>query len=139
VTPRSQLGKYNSVLISYLRSPLAAPRPRSPSLLPHSNNAFTRWSSEPSGRHFVIAPLLLTHPHTIHIQDERRSERERQGCLCGSFRDVGIEDEPVDDGEPVQIHGETEKSQEEFSIGGAHLRIPSSLVWDFLDLDSGSL
>ena len=32
--------------------------------------------------------------------------------------DAGVEDEPIDDDEPVQTHGETEKSQEEFSIGG---------------------
>ena len=89
-----------------------------------------RWSSEPSGRFFVIAPLLLIHPHNSH-------EDESQGCLCDSFREVGIEDEPVDDDELVQILGETEKSQEEFSIGGARLSILSSLVWDFLD--SGSL
>lgn len=69
-------------------------------------------------------------PHNPH-------EDESQGCLCDSFREVGIEDEPVDDDELVQILGETEKSQEEFSIGGARLSILSSLVWDFLD--SGSL
>ena len=32
--------------------------------------------------------------------------------------DAGVEDEPVDEDEPVQTQGETEKSQEEFSIGG---------------------
>ena len=32
--------------------------------------------------------------------------------------DAGVEDEPADEDKPIQTHGETEKSQEEFSIGG---------------------
>ena len=53
--------------------------------------------------------------------------------------DAGIEDGPVDDDEPVQTHGETEKPRGDLVSVGSRLRDFSSLVWDLLDLDSGSL